>query len=535
MKLTALLLAAGLLTSSAAAAPRPPKPKPPKGAITLTVLDVNGRKAGSVSVALRSQTGSPAVSSLKTTSKKGLVKWTKLPYTDYVIDAVKGNEEGSVTVSLTATRRTAKVTLQLEVPPPPVGTLMGHVRNPNGGLLIGASVGWGSTTLSTDSFGCYRAEQLSPGGYTVTASMSGYFSQTLPVTVSANTETPLDFVLSPVPTKGDIAGIVKNLQGQPLAGVTVALSNLSVTTGANGQFSFMELTPDSYAVTATRYDCYSDQESADVQAGTTTSVELVMVRKPVPVPSFTGAASPRFQEIGGLSLDAANNLLYMVEFGGNKVWALNATTLAPTTSWKPAVSQPFYVARRGDGTFFTCADGYAGWNNSSGQPLSIPSVYTNRQFQAPATRPDGEVVVVDGANLYVVSHTGFAATHLINEEGSSNAVAADEAYHFATTASGRLQVIDYDGNVVNTVTLGYRPIAIAVDTQTLGLFVADDAGTLRVYDKSAIVDGIVAPTTTLTLPEGGLVAVGLAFNWQSRTGYASVLNGINKVFSLRLD
>jgi len=84
------------------------------------------------------------------------------------------------------------------------GDIQGTVTDPNGAVVPGASVtvtgkdvGF-NRTVTTDSAGLYRVQQVPPGNYTVSvAAISGFSAQTKEnVQVSINNTTTLDFAMA---------------------------------------------------------------------------------------------------------------------------------------------------------------------------------------------------------------------------------------------------------------------------------------------------------------------------------------------------
>lgn len=91
---------------------------------------------------------------------------------------------------------TADETTTLDIVMQPRGHVSGHVTdNPNGFPLVGATVSADDgTTTTTDDTGLYEL-YLDPGSYSVTAQMTDYASQSLPVEVVSGEEVTLDFTL----------------------------------------------------------------------------------------------------------------------------------------------------------------------------------------------------------------------------------------------------------------------------------------------------------------------------------------------------
>lgn len=137
--------------------------------------------------------------------------------------------------------------------PQSAGSLAGVVRDGAGALVGQVTVslnGAGGYVRSVDTTpdGAYSIGAVLPGSYSVTASKSGYTSQTFnPVSISAGVATTLDFTLS---VQGAITGHVRDAGGAPLPGVTVS------TTGS-GSYTTASLADGSYILPAVAFGSYA--------------------------------------------------------------------------------------------------------------------------------------------------------------------------------------------------------------------------------------------------------------------------------------
>jgi uncharacterized membrane protein len=67
---------------------------------------------------------------------------------------------------------------------------------------------------------------------------------------------------------------VPSLNGQPLSGATVSLSNgMSATTDAEGNYSFADVAPGSYTITVVKDGYQNRTASVSVGAGDTTAAD----------------------------------------------------------------------------------------------------------------------------------------------------------------------------------------------------------------------------------------------------------------------
>jgi len=93
---------------------------------------------------------------------------------------------------------------------PATGTIQGTVKDTNNQPIQGATVSVEGTSLqaTTNSQGYYQITDVPAGNKTVTASKSGYNSQSKTVNVLAGQTVTVDFQLQPVTATGKISGIV---------------------------------------------------------------------------------------------------------------------------------------------------------------------------------------------------------------------------------------------------------------------------------------------------------------------------------------
>lgn len=105
----------------------------------------------------------------------------------------------------------------LNVSPPQTGTIAGTVTNANTGMPIAGATVTVDTGESdtTDSSGNYSIPNVSVGTHAVTASATGFQSQTQNATVNANQTTTVNFALSPVvgPTQAIVDCITYTTSG----------------------------------------------------------------------------------------------------------------------------------------------------------------------------------------------------------------------------------------------------------------------------------------------------------------------------------
>jgi len=113
-----------------------------------------------------------------------------------------------------------------------VGTLRGSVKSSTGVALAGVVVttdkGYSATTSSS---GVYDLGSLPTGAYQVTAVLTGYVAQTLPVTVTTNAASTADFTLTAAPASTNLS------QGKTAAASSTYSSNYAASKAFDGSTS----------------------------------------------------------------------------------------------------------------------------------------------------------------------------------------------------------------------------------------------------------------------------------------------------------
>jgi uncharacterized membrane protein len=148
------------------------------------------------------------------------------------------------------------------------GTIAGTVTNATSGAAIsGATVTVGPFTRTTDASGAYSMG-LFPGTYTVTASATGYNTDSASVTLISFGKVTQDFALTPA-TYGTIAGTVTNAtSGAAISGATVTAGGITTTTDDSGTYSII-IAPGTYTVEASATGYNTDSASVTVISGGT--------------------------------------------------------------------------------------------------------------------------------------------------------------------------------------------------------------------------------------------------------------------------
>jgi hypothetical protein len=225
--------------------------------------------------------------------------------------------------------------------------------------------------VATDGEGFYRFENVAPGSWTVTASLSTSGRQvTERTTIAADaTETRLDLEF---PRGLGLGGHV--IQGDlPLAGVRVSArgvdvqSSGQVETDQDGRFDLEGLEPGSYRISVVDWsDALSHEESVSLQQDTEITIEI-------PVARITG----RVVEAASEAAIAGATVSLAPENGG-------AAAGRPSFGAVSRTDGTFEMERVGDGSYRLTAvkDGYAtatlvvrvtGGRDLSGQEIALDS------------------------------------------------------------------------------------------------------------------------------------------------------------------
>jgi thermitase len=151
------------------------------------------------------------------------------------------------------------------------GSISGTVTDAQTGKAIaGATVSDGARGATTDASGTYALGNVPAGSYTVTASASGYGSASRGVSVTAGQTVSGSFALDPTVSFGTIAGTVADASTRsPIAGATVRVGTRSTKADARGAYTFANVPPGSYTISASASGYASVSQSVSVAAGQT--------------------------------------------------------------------------------------------------------------------------------------------------------------------------------------------------------------------------------------------------------------------------
>jgi len=150
-----------------------------------------------------------------TSAADGSYALNNLPAGQTTINAsLTGFQSGSTTVTVVAATLTAAPAITLVSGS---GAITGSVNNTSGGAIVGASVGFGGGTATTDANGNYTLTGVPVGTVQLVASASGFQSVTQSVTVSGGNTSTANFTLPAAAAGGTVTGKVTNAPAERLS------------------------------------------------------------------------------------------------------------------------------------------------------------------------------------------------------------------------------------------------------------------------------------------------------------------------------
>jgi phosphatidylinositol-3-phosphatase len=170
------------------------------------------------------------------------------------------------------------------------GSISGTVTDTaTSAAISGATVSDGTGGSITSNGSGYTLNNVAPGTYTVTASATGYATQSAPtVTVTAGATTTQNFALVPLP--GTISGKVSDFVTRVgISGATVSYtgpggSSGNTTTAGDGTYSLNTLPEGSYTVIATATGYNSQTDAVGVAPGATATQNFTLPQSGTHIP-----------------------------------------------------------------------------------------------------------------------------------------------------------------------------------------------------------------------------------------------------------
>jgi len=257
-----------------------------------------------------------------TTNANGQYSLAGVPPGTYSLTA-SATGYASQTASVTASAGAA--TTQNFILSPNPGTISGTVTDAGSTAPIaGATVSYSGGSATTDGSGNYTLAGVAEGSYTLTASASGYQSQSRTVTVGPGATATQNFALT-LPY-GAITGTVTDAAtGSAIGGATVSYSGGSATTNSSGQYTLANVPPGTYSISAGASGYTGQSRSVAVAAGATASASFALWRAPFFSDGFESGNLSSWSGGSGLSVQttAVHSGTYAAEGS-----TLNGTTYA---------------------------------------------------------------------------------------------------------------------------------------------------------------------------------------------------------------
>ena len=164
----------------------------------------------------------------------------------------------------------------------PTGTISGRVTDANTGLGIAdatvAAKGPSEKSNTTDAEGYYILSNMPAGDYTVTATASGYASESKNATVYFWVNTPVNFNLHMLSIIGRVYDALTPDAGIAQANVTA--DSYTTLTNSTGHYQLVDMPAGNYTVTATAPGYASQSNSATVSPGEPTILDFAMEQVP---------------------------------------------------------------------------------------------------------------------------------------------------------------------------------------------------------------------------------------------------------------
>ena len=162
------------------------------------------------------------------------------------------------------------------------GTISGRVTDTNTGMGIADATITAKGPLqksnTTDIDGYYTISNLLPGDYTVTATASGYASESKTATVYSEVTTPVNFDLHMLSIIGKVYDAITPNIG--IAQSNVTADSYSILANSTGYYQLVDMPAGDYTVTAAAPGYASQSKPATVSLGTPDVVDFAMEQVP---------------------------------------------------------------------------------------------------------------------------------------------------------------------------------------------------------------------------------------------------------------
>jgi Domain of unknown function (DUF1929)/Carboxypeptidase regulatory-like domain len=299
------------------------------GNVTGTVADGNGNALSGATV---------SASGLSTNSGgDGSYSLNNLPAGQTTILAsLTGYQPSSTSVSVVAAATTAAPTITLISA---TGAVSGAVKNSAGSPIVGASVGYGGGTTTTDSNGNYTLTGIPVGTVQLVASAQGFQSATQSVTVYGGKISTANFTLAAAVTNGIVTGKIANASsGAIVTGATVSWTGGYTTSNTSGIYTLTNIPAGTQNITAVKTGYLPHTMAVAVTGGATSTLNIPIAtggKISVKVVTSSGAA------VSGATVTIKGGSI------ATTVSGLTSSTGFFTTNWIPVGAYTVTVAKSG--------------------------------------------------------------------------------------------------------------------------------------------------------------------------------------------
>jgi hypothetical protein len=170
------------------------------------------------------------------------------------------------------------------------GTISGKIAEALGGSFVSKvniKTVPSTSSVTSDSLGNYRLENVTPGEYTIYAAKAGYDSANIKVKVIAGSLTTGDiFIVKTDPMNNPLAGIITgkvlNLNNnQPILNAIISTTpyTSNITTDQEGSFLIRNVTPGQYTITAIKQGFDTAVTKITVVKAQTSTANLLLAPK----------------------------------------------------------------------------------------------------------------------------------------------------------------------------------------------------------------------------------------------------------------
>jgi hypothetical protein len=275
-----------------------------------------------------------------TTATDGSYALNNLPSGQTTIQAsLTGYQSGSTSVSVVAAATTAAPGIMLISSS---GAISGTVKSSAGAAIVGASVGYGGGTATTDANGNFTLGGVPVGTVQLVASAQGFQNVTQSVTVAGGKTSTANFTLAAAPAGGTVTGKITNASsGAIVTGATVSWSGGSTTTNTSGIYTLTNVTAGTQNITAVKTGYLAHTLGANVVGGATSTLNIPIAtagKISVKVVTSSGAA------VSGASITIKGGSISTTVSGSS------SSTGLFTTNWIPIGTYTVTVAKSGFAT-----------------------------------------------------------------------------------------------------------------------------------------------------------------------------------------